>query len=92
MGFYYGSQLYNGQRFFSPTSDAWNPLAVGPVRSSVPAPIPTAAPMNSGPSLTRYDTGAAQGKSAMGNNSIYVIIGALVIGVLMLHHIHFRGA
>lgn len=90
-GLAYGSNIYQGQRFFSPTNDAWNPIAVGPVRSSVPAPIPTAAPINSGPALTRYDTGTAVGKGGlMGSGSIpWLVIGALAVGVLWLHHVHF---
>ena len=97
MGLYYGSQIYAGQRFFSPTSDAWNPIAVGPVRSSVPAPIPTAAPMNSGPALTRYDVGnlgQGTGGTSMGSGGSipWIVLGALVVGLLFLHHVHFRGA
>ena len=79
----YGAAIYQGQRFFSPTSDAWNPTAVGPVRSTVPAPIPTtAAPMNAGPSLS--------GKGGAMVNPIVIFVG-LAASLLLLHYVHFRG-
>lgn len=79
----YGANIYQGQRFFSPTSDAWNPIAVGPVRSTVPAPIPTAAPMNSGPGLGSQKGGAALNP--------WLVFGGLAASLLLLHYVHFRG-
>lgn len=80
----YGATIYQGQRFFSPTSDAWNPVAVGPVRSTVPAPIPTVAPMNSGPGLSG-------GSSVSSKWNPLVIFGLLAASLLLLHYVHFRG-
>lgn len=84
----YGANIYQGQRFFSPTNDAWNPIAVGPVRSTVPAPIPVAAPMNSGPGLGSYRVGGAGGGGMAGP---IVILGALAASLLLLRYVHFRG-
>lgn len=91
--FGYGYQLYQGQRFASPTSDAWNPIAVGPVRSTVPAPIPVAAPMNSGPGLgtSQVGIGAKAGSGGGGMAAPLVIIGALAGSLLLLRYVHFRG-
>jgi hypothetical protein len=89
-GFAYGYQLYQGQRFASPTNDAWNPIAVGPVRSTVPAPIPTVAPMNSGPGLTRTDTGGSKGGASVVGVPVAVIV-ALAASLLLLRYVHFRG-
>lgn len=88
--FGYGYQLYQGQRFASPTGDAWNPIAVGPVRSTLPAPIPTAAPMNSGPALTRYDVGSPGRGGGTVTGGPVIIIVALAASLLLLRYVHFR--
>ena len=89
--FGYGYNLYQGQRFASPTNDAWNPIAVGPVRSTIPAPIPTAAPMNSGPGLGTYQVrGGKRGGASVAGIPVLVIV-ALAASLLLLRYVHFKG-
>lgn len=94
LGLPYGAAIFDGQRFFTPTGDAFDPVAVGPVAAVVPAPIPAATPMNSGPALNSGTVvgGPAGSTGFLGGKLNVALPLILILGValLVLHAVHFR--
>src|SRR5712691_9521156 len=94
---YYGSNLFAGQRFFAPTTDAWNPVAYAAYRSVGPAPLQTVVPSSAtthglGGSSPMY---AEENKSQAGmldfrNNPTTAVIVMLGLGLFGIMYIHFR--
>lgn len=94
---YYGSQIFAGQRFFAPSTDAWNPVAYAAYRSVQPAPIQTVVPSSAvqhgyGGSEMAYAEENQGGGSLLDikNNPTIAVIAMLGLGLFGILHIHFR--
>jgi len=94
---YYGSHLFAGQRFFSVSTDAWNPVAYASYRSVGPAPLQTVVPSSAvahgmGGSSMAYaeeNRGSASLLDVRNNPAIAVVV-MLGVGLLGIMHVHFR--
>lgn len=101
-GLPYGAAMFLGQRYYATTSDAWNPVALGPTRTNVPAPIPVTVPPyaqgNSGGAMggggmSMYDGGGmGSGGDAwdLAGSPVPFVLVALLLSLVGLRYIHFR--
>jgi len=95
---YYGSNTFAGQRYFAPTTDAWNPVAYAAYRSVGPAPIQTVVPSSAvqhgygGGSEMAYaeENQGSSGLLDIRNNPTIAVIAMLGVGLLGILHVHFR--
>lgn len=95
---YYGSRIFSGQRFFGPTTDAFDPVVYGATRTiGGAAPIPTVIP----PSAMQYkggmggayvEEGVPSGGGSPWNfmtSPLPMMLILLVFGLFWLHYVHF---
>ncbi len=86
----YGSSIFNGQRFFSVTNDAWNPVALGATLSTVPSPIATVPAMSTAATVAGTSPFPAGSTWSLTQGPVLFALGGLIAGMLLLHFIMFR--
>jgi hypothetical protein len=88
MSLSYGSEIFAGQRYFAPTSDAWDPVAAGPVRAVGPRGIPINAG-SVGLEDATDEGGSARSLLDPRSSMVPWLVGGGVIAILWLHFVHF---
>ena len=88
----YQGMVAAGQRYFTMTQDAFDPVAAAPLRAVGPRPIPVVA----GGVALDAGTSDSNSQGYMGGSVFNLkssmlpwLLGGLVLGVLWLHHVHF---
>jgi hypothetical protein len=87
----YGAFMAAGQRFYAPTSDAWNPLAIGTQAAVTANVVPSVAVTSAYARNDMHVNEASASPFDFFKSPVMMLIAFILISFIGLHFIHFKG-